>query len=281
MKPIQGSEGLVLSDIAAFGLPVFRVLDQITDRQPQIALNRGEHPDHPAPPPDLHVQPFLPVGRGDPLLINLGEVVEREGVIETLFQAANRLGEPLLVVVYKGRSRPPGALFIRFEPDLLQMSREVALLPMRHVGQDVAHEMDLAALPGGAQPLLPDRSLDARVGVGDVFDAHGLGETFDLPGRDSVDEGFLDDRHQRLLRAPSLRDEERDISALANLGHDKIDRPQPGIDPSGSRPREVRRTLPGVLPLGGSDLGFGLDPHHLRHHPLELGQEGLWFRDEL
>jgi hypothetical protein len=43
---------------------------------------------------------------------------------------------------------------------------------------DVPHEVDLAALPGGAQPLPPDRGLDPRVGVGDAkgcpFHASGL-----------------------------------------------------------------------------------------------------------
>ena len=168
MEPVQGSKDLVLPDVAAFTRPVLRVFDEIADRQPDVALDRGEDADHPAPPADLHVQPLLAVGRGDPLLVDLREVVERERVLEALFQAADGLGEPLLVVVDESGSSSPGALLVRLEPDLLQMGREAALLLVRDLGQDVPHEVDLAALPGGAQPFLPDRGLDPGVGVGDA-----------------------------------------------------------------------------------------------------------------
>jgi hypothetical protein len=43
----------------------------------------------------------------------------------------------------------------------------------------------------------------------------------------------------------------------------------------------VGRAFLRVLPLGRPNLGFRLDPHHLRHHLLEHGQEGIRFRDEL
>jgi hypothetical protein len=33
---------------------------------------------------------------------------------------------------------------------------------VRDLGQDVAHEVDLASLPGGAQPLLAHRGLGSR-----------------------------------------------------------------------------------------------------------------------
>ena len=73
MESVQGSENLVLPDIAAFTPPVLRVFDEIADRQPEIALNRGEHTYYPASAADLHVQPLLPIGRRDPLLIDLRE----------------------------------------------------------------------------------------------------------------------------------------------------------------------------------------------------------------
>ena len=125
MEPIQGTKGLVLPDIATLTPPVLRVFDKVADRKPEIALDRGEHTHHPASAADLHVQPLLPIGRGDPLLVDFREVIERERVLEALFQAAHGLWESLPVIVEEGGSRPPGALFIRFEPDLLQMSREV------------------------------------------------------------------------------------------------------------------------------------------------------------
>ncbi len=168
MEPVQRSEDFVLSDVAPLVLPVLRVLDEIADRQSEVARDRGEHSDHPAPPADLHVQPLLPVGRGDPLLVDLREVIERERVLEPLFQTARGLGESLPVIVDESGGRPFGALFIRLEPDLLQMGREPRFFPMGHLGQDVPHEVDLAALPRGAQPFLPDRGLEAGVGVGDA-----------------------------------------------------------------------------------------------------------------
>ena len=109
MKPVQGPEHLVLPDIAAFARPVLRVFDEIAEGQPDIAFDRREHTDHPAAASDLHIQPLLTVGRGDQILVDLGEVVERERVFEALFEAADRLGEALLVVVDKSRSCPPGA----------------------------------------------------------------------------------------------------------------------------------------------------------------------------
>ena len=124
MEPIQGTKGLVLPDIAAFTPPVLRVFDKVADRKPEITLDRGEHAHHPAPPADLHVQPLLPVGRRDPLLIDLREVMERERVLEALFQAMDRVGESLPVIVDESGGRPPGALFIWLEPDLFQMGRE-------------------------------------------------------------------------------------------------------------------------------------------------------------
>ena len=70
MEPVQRSEDFVLPDVAPLVLPILRVLDEIADRQSEVARDRGEHADHPAPPADLHVQPLLTVGRRDPLLVS-------------------------------------------------------------------------------------------------------------------------------------------------------------------------------------------------------------------
>ena len=168
MEPVQGPEGLVLPDIAAFTPPVLRVFDEIADRQPDIGFDGRERAHHPAPPANLHVQPLLSVGRGDPLLIDLREVIERERVLEALFQATDRVGESLPVIVAESGGRPPGALFIRLEPDLFQMGREPSFFPMGNFGQEVPHKVNLTTLPGAAQPFLADRGLEAGVGVGDA-----------------------------------------------------------------------------------------------------------------
>ena len=165
MKLFQGSDDFVLPDITSFAAPVLRILDQVADRQPHIGFDRWEHPDHPASPADLHVQPLLSVRRGDSLLVDLGKIEKRERVVQSLFQTPDRLGKALFVVVDQSGRGPTGTFFIRLQPDLFQMSRKTGFLPMRHPGQDVPHEVDLAALPGGAQPFLSDGGLDARMGV--------------------------------------------------------------------------------------------------------------------
>ena len=71
MEPIQGPQGLILSDMAAFTPLVLRVFDEIADRQPDIGFDGREDAHHPAPPANLHVQPLLPVGRGDAFLVDL------------------------------------------------------------------------------------------------------------------------------------------------------------------------------------------------------------------
>ena len=113
MEPVQGSEHIVFPYVAAFGFPVFRVLDEPTDGQPDVALDLGKHPDHPAPAADLQVQPLQPVGRGDSLLIDRREVTKRERALEALFQAADPLGETVPLVIDESCGRSPGALFVR------------------------------------------------------------------------------------------------------------------------------------------------------------------------
>jgi hypothetical protein len=81
MEFIQRPEDLVLPDVAAFAPPVLRVLDEIADRKADIGRDRREHAHNPAAPADLHVQLLLAVDQGDPLLVDLGEVVKRERVL--------------------------------------------------------------------------------------------------------------------------------------------------------------------------------------------------------
>jgi hypothetical protein len=78
MNPVQGPKILVLPELGPLTPPVLRVFGQIADRQPDNGLDQWERSTHPAPPADLHVQPLLPVGREDFLLIDPREVIERE-----------------------------------------------------------------------------------------------------------------------------------------------------------------------------------------------------------
>ena len=111
---------------------------------------------------------------------------------------------------------------------------------------------------------------------GDVLDAHGLGQPFDLPRADAINEGFLDDRDQRLLGSSSLGDKKGHVAALAQLRDQKIDRPQPSVHPADSGARKVGRSFPVVGALFRSDFGLGFDLHHLIGHPPEHGQD--WIR---
>ena len=70
-------------------------------------------------------------------------------------------------------------------------------------------------------------------------------------------------------------------AAFSNLGDQKIDRSQAGIDSPDPSPGKIGRSFFRVLPLGRADLGFRLDSHHFGHDPLEHGQEGIRLSDEL
>jgi len=59
--------------------------------------------------------------------------------------------------------------------------RKRAFFPVRNLSQDVAHEVDFAALPGGAQPFLLHRGLDAPAGVGDTQADPMKSASFELP----------------------------------------------------------------------------------------------------
>lgn len=49
-----------------------------------------------------------------------------------------------------------GAPLIRLQPDLFQPLSEASFLPVRNLGQDIAYEVDLAALPARPKPFLAD-----------------------------------------------------------------------------------------------------------------------------
>jgi hypothetical protein len=113
MKPVQGPEDLILPNVAPLAHPVLRVLEKIADNQAEIRFDRREHTHHPAPPADLQVQTLLPVGRGDLLPVDLGKVMERERVLESLLKTADSFGESLLAVLDESCRRSAGGLLVR------------------------------------------------------------------------------------------------------------------------------------------------------------------------
>jgi hypothetical protein len=78
----------------------------------EVAFDRGKDTNHLTPLANFHVQPLLAFSRGEPLYVDLGEVIERERVLEALFQAVDRVGEALLVFINQGGGRPAGSPFI-------------------------------------------------------------------------------------------------------------------------------------------------------------------------
>ena len=144
IEPVQEPDNFILSDITALSLPALRLFDEMADCQMDLVFDRGEHPDHPAPSANLHVQPLFAVGRGDPIIIDFREVIEGERVGEALLPEANRLGESLPVIVNESGGLIPSALLIRFEPDVHPMGCEAAfsrygtLARLRHNNDDRA-----------------------------------------------------------------------------------------------------------------------------------------------
>jgi hypothetical protein len=78
--------------------------------------------------------------------------------------------------------------------------------------------LDPDLLIQGAELLVELGDLAGR----DVIDPHHVGQPFDPPGRDLVDEGLPDNRDQGLLRSPSLGGEERDVAALMDFRYDQM-----------------------------------------------------------
>ena len=91
MKLFQGFDDLVLSNVASLPAPVLRIFDQGADRKSDIGLDGWKNADDPASPADLAIQPLLAVGRGDPFLVDVREIIEREGVVQTLLLSTHFL----------------------------------------------------------------------------------------------------------------------------------------------------------------------------------------------
>ena len=121
-----------------------------------------------------------------------------------------------------------GALAHQKIPRLVVQKRPVAL--QRTVQERLHPLVDLFAQP---------RHLALR----GARQPHGTHQVVDRAGRDAVDVGFLDHRHQRLLRRPARLQERREVTALAQLRDVQADRAGPGI------PLALSIAIPLVLPV--------------------------------
>src|SRR5215213_4452669 len=118
--------------------------------------------------------------------------------------------------------------------------------------------------------MLIERLADAA----DLALAHAQSETLDQlvdpPGRDAAHVGLLDNRKQRLLRAPTRLQDARKVAALADLGDLQLDLTGPRVPPPGSIPVAMRRPIlrAALTTLGADQLAhFAL--HDLRRDRLD------------
>jgi hypothetical protein len=78
-----------------------------------------------------------------------------------------------------------------------------------------------------------------------VVQAQLLHQPVHLPGRDAVDAGLLDHRHQGLLGAPAWLQKRWEVAALAQLGDGQLDRADPGVPGAGAYVRrfDIEHTI--------------------------------------
>ncbi len=109
----------------------------------------------------------------------------------------------------------------------------------------------------------------ADLALGDP-EPEALDELVDAAGRDAADIGLLDDRQQRLLRAPAGLQEAREVAAAAQLGDLQLDRARPGLPLPGPVAVAMRQPVirAALAQLGTDQLG-NLALHQLAAHGLQ------------
>src|SRR3546814_20361709 len=126
-------------------------------------------------------------------------------------------------------------LMIRRPP---RSTRTDTLFPYTTLFRSLA--LDRAA-EEGLHPLVDLAAQPRHLALADAIQAHGAHQIVDRAGGDALDEGFLDDRGQRLLgQAPGLQ-EGREVAPLAQLGNPQLDRAGTGLPvPVAVRPEKRR-----------------------------------------
>ena len=95
----------------------------------------------------------------------------------------------------------------------------------------------------------------------DAAQPHGLHQIVDASGRNTADPGFLDHRHQRLLRGLAGLEEAREVAALPQLRHPQVQRAQTGVE--GAIPIAVApgRALAAAFMAAGADQAVDIGLH--------------------
>src|SRR5829696_9902749 len=100
--------------------------------------------------------------------------------------------------------------------------------------------------------------------------AEALDELVDPAGPDAAHIGLLDDREQRLLRAPARLQDAWEITALADLGDLQLNLPGPRVPAPRPIPVAMRRPVlrPALAALGPNQLAH-FELHQLRRDGLD------------
>ena len=137
-----------LAEVGSGDGPILRILHQVGGHQTDVGIFIWEDPNHSGASPNFPVQPLNHVGGRDLPGIQLRKCVESQGILQTVFQALYRIWKAFCIGIYDFIGPPSGEFLSRSKSDFLQHSSKGFLLFLRYIGQDVPHEMDLAALPG-------------------------------------------------------------------------------------------------------------------------------------
>lgn len=136
-----------LAEISSGNRPVLSVFHEIRCHQANIGTFIRKDSDHAGTSPNFAVQSLDHIGIRDFSSVQHRECIEGQRIFQSVFKALNRFRKAFGVGV--DRIICPLSRYLRRgrQPDFLECLSEGFLLFLRHIGQNIPHEMHLAALP--------------------------------------------------------------------------------------------------------------------------------------
>jgi hypothetical protein len=136
------------------------------------------------------------------------------------------------------------------------------------------------AVEEGVHPLVDVPAQPGNRALAEPGQPHRLHQVVHPPGRDPTDPGFLDHRHQRLLRGLPRLQEGREVAALAQPGDPQLQAAQAGVQRPVAVAIAVGRPIAAAFVPPGADqalhVGFHQHLHHrLRHAAQEVAISGF------
>ena len=145
-----------LAEISSGDRPVLSVFHEIRCHQTNIGTFIRKDSDHAGTSPNFTIQSLDHIGRRNFSRVQHGECIEGQRIFHPLFKALNRFRKALGVGVDHIICPLSGDICCGRQPDSLEYLSEGFLLFLRHIGQNIPHEMHLTALPRGAGKGLTD-----------------------------------------------------------------------------------------------------------------------------